>query len=345
MRRPKQPTNDTIRLGHMQPSTPNVSIGLPVYNGARYLREAIDSILVQTYRDFELIVCDNASTDETATICAEYAAREPRIRYHRRTHNIGATANFNHTFELARGAYFKWAAHDDVLAPTFLEKCVAALDQAPDAVLCQSLVEVVDEQGACLEEYDHTAFGTDSQRAAVRFAARLRPHDCQELFGVIRSEVLRRTELIGYHLGGDRTLLIDLALLGRFLLVPEPLFLNREHPWRFKRQHRYPSSELAWFTPGQAQRSRFAGWRMLRTWVLCGKSLRSVHRRVARLPERLRCYAHLLASLRFRERWQYLLAEPLLLLDPRLVAKVKRIKRTLLRQDRAHTPASEPAPR
>jgi glycosyltransferase involved in cell wall biosynthesis len=329
----------------MQSSIPKISIGLPVYNGARYLREAIDSILGQTYRDFELIICDNASTDETAAICAEYAGRELRIRYHRQARNIGATANFNHTFELARGAYFKWAAHDDILAPTYLEKCVTALDQAPDAALCQSLVEIVDDQGNCLEEYDHTAFGTDSQRASVRFAARLRPHDCQEVFGVMRSDVLRRTELIGYHIGGDRTLLIDLSLLGRFLLVPEPLFQNREHPWRFKRQHRYPSTELAWFAPGQPQRSRFAGWRMLRTWVLCGKALSSVRRRVPKPTERLRCYAHLLASLRFRERWQYLLAEPLLLLDPTLVAKVKRIKRTLLRQDRARTPASEPAAR
>jgi glycosyltransferase involved in cell wall biosynthesis len=327
----------------MEHLPPKVSIGLPVYNGQRYLREALDSILGQTYRDFELIICDNASTDETAAICAGYAAHDSRIRYHRQPHNVGATANFNRTFALARGAYFKWAAHDDVLAPTFLEKCVAALDQAPDAVLCQSLVELVDEQGVRLEEYDLTAFGTDSPRPSVRFAARLRPHDCQDIFGVIRADVLRRTDLIGYHLGGDRTLLIDLALLGRFVLVPEVLFLNREHPWRFKRQHRYPSSELAWFTPGRTERSRFAGWRMMRTWVLCGKSLRAVHRRVAGGPERLRCYAQLLASLRYRERWQYLLAEPLLLLDPKLVAKVKRIKRTLLRQDRARTPASEPA--
>jgi glycosyltransferase involved in cell wall biosynthesis len=329
----------------MPSSNPKVSIGLPVYNGEAYVRDAIASILDQTYQDFELIICDNASIDQTEGICRRYAAEDPRIRYYRQARNVGATANFNRTFELARGVYFKWAAHDDVLAPTYLEKCVAALDQAPDAVLCQSLVEIVDDQGARLEEYDHSTFGTDDPSASVRFAARLRPHDCQEVFGVIRSDVLRRTELIGYHIGGDRTLLIDLALLGRFLLVPEVLFLNREHPARFKRQHRYPSTELAWFTPSQAQRGGFAGWRMLRTWVLCGKALRSVHRRVATRPERLRCYAHLLASLRFRERWQYLLAEPLLLVDPRLVAKVKRMKRTLLRQDRAHTPASEPASR
>jgi glycosyltransferase involved in cell wall biosynthesis len=329
----------------MPSSSPRISIGLPVYNGQHYLRDAIDSILGQSYQDFELIICDNASTDETEAICTQYAAREPRIRYYRHARNIGATANFNRTFEHARGIYFKWAAHDDLLEPTYLEKCVALLEQTPDAVLCQSLVRIIDERGEPLEEYDHTAFGSDSESASTRFAARLRPHDCQEVFGVIRSDVLRDTSLIGYHLGGDRTLLIDLALLGRFVLVPEFLFLNREHPRRFKRQHRYPSSELAWYTPEKAKRGKLSGWRMLRNWILYGKALRSVHRRVETLPERLRCYGRLLASLRFRERTQYLLLEPLLLVDPRLVAKVKRIKRMLLRQDRAHVPASEPAAR
>ena len=131
----------------MPSSNPKVSIGLPVYNGQHYLRQAIESIVNQTYRNFEVIICDNASTDDTPAICAEYAAREPRIRYHRQPQNIGATANFNRTFELASGPYFKWAAHDDVLEPTYLEKCVAVLEQTPDAVLCQSLVKMVTDQG------------------------------------------------------------------------------------------------------------------------------------------------------------------------------------------------------
>jgi glycosyltransferase involved in cell wall biosynthesis len=322
----------------MPSANPKVSIGLPVYNGEAYLKDTLASILEQTYQNFELIICDNASTDQTEAICTHYAARDPRIRYYRQAQNVGATANFNRSFELARGVYFKWAAHDDLLEPTYLEKCVAVLERMPDAVLCQSLVKIIEDRGECLEEYDHTAFGTDSPKASVRLAARLRPHDTQEVFGVIRSDVLRRTRLIGYHLGGDRTLLIELALLGRFALVPEPLFLNREHPRRFKRQHRYPSSELAWYTPDKARRGKFSGWRMLRTWILYGTSVRSVHRRVEKLPERLRCYRQLLASLRFRERTQYLLLEPLLLLDPRLVALIKDIKRSMLRQDRGPAP-------
>jgi len=308
---------------------PKISIGLPVYNGRHLVAEAIESILGQTYRNFELIICDNASTDDTGAICQRYAAGDPRIRYHREPVNIGASANFNRTFELATGRYFKWAAHDDVLEPTYLEKCIGMLEQHPDAVLCQSLVKIIDEQRRPLADYDHTAYGTDSPILSRRFAARLRPRDCQEIFGVIRSEVLRDTVLIDNHLGGDRTLLVELTLIGRFLLVAEFLFLNREHPRRFKRQHRHPTKELAWYTPGKIK-GGVSHWRTLRTWVLYAKALKAVHRRVRTLPDRMRCYGQLIASLRFRERWQYLLCEPLLLLDPTLLDRVKRAKRALI---------------
>ena len=309
-----------------------VSIGMPVYNGQHLIRDAIDSILAQTYQEFELIISDNASDDGTGAICEEYAARDERIRYVRQPRNLGASANFNKTFELASGTYFKWAAHDDTLEPTYLEQCVAMLEQHPEAVLCHSLVKIVDQHGEFLETYDHAAFGADKDPASVRFAARLRPVECAEIFAVIRADALGRTVLIDHHLGGDRTLLVELALMGRFLQVPEFLFRNREHPHRFKRQHRYPSSELAWFTPDKARGSAFASWRMLRTWVLYRKSLKAVRRHVDTGPERLRCYGHLLASIRFRERWQGLLLEPLLMLDPTLMKRIKHAKRRALGQ-------------
>ena len=79
---------------------PRVSIGLPVCNGENYLKQALDSIMAQTYTDFELIISDNASTDRTAQICKEYANRDPRIRYYRNEKNLGAARNFNYVFEL-----------------------------------------------------------------------------------------------------------------------------------------------------------------------------------------------------------------------------------------------------
>lgn len=102
--------------------TPMVSIGMPVYNGENYIREALDSLLAQTFTDFELIISDNASDDKTEVICNEYAARDNRIRYIRQPQNIGATANFRFVLDQAQGKYFMWAAHDDVRDTDFIEK-------------------------------------------------------------------------------------------------------------------------------------------------------------------------------------------------------------------------------
>jgi glycosyltransferase involved in cell wall biosynthesis len=82
---------------------PTVSFGVPVYNGHRHLRETLDSLLAQTYSDFELIISDNASTDATPDICQEYASRDSRIQYHRQTENVGAPENWNFVARKARG--------------------------------------------------------------------------------------------------------------------------------------------------------------------------------------------------------------------------------------------------
>src|SRR6187401_3712053 len=113
---------------------PRLSVGLPVYNGQRFLRAALESILAQTFGDFELIVCDNASTDATEAICREYAARDPRVRYFRHPTNIGPAANYNACFRHARGELFRWAAHDDVIAPQLFQMSIDALDRDPAAV-------------------------------------------------------------------------------------------------------------------------------------------------------------------------------------------------------------------
>ena len=126
---------------------PRVSIGMPVYNGAAFLRESLDSLLSQTYEDFELVISDNGSTDGTQNICRAYATEDVRIRYYREEENRGAAWNYNRVFELARGEYFKWAAHDDVHAPTFLERCVEVVDNNPDVLWCFSRHTHVDCYG------------------------------------------------------------------------------------------------------------------------------------------------------------------------------------------------------
>src|SRR5262249_44963466 len=132
------PTNDS----------PLVSIGLPVYNGERFLGTCLDSLLAQTYANLEIVISDNASTDGTPALCEEYAARDPRIRFVRSDRNRGAAWNHNQVASMARGVYFRWCGADDALDPRFIEACVATLESQRDAVLAFPLSIVIDETGA-----------------------------------------------------------------------------------------------------------------------------------------------------------------------------------------------------
>lgn len=291
--------------------TPTVSIGLPVRNGGKFVAEAIDSILGQTLADFELVISDNASTDRTPEICQTYAAGDRRIRFYRQERNIGAAGNFNLVFHRSSGKYFKWAAHDDVIHPHFLERCIAALKADPDALLCQSLVEIVESSSGRCERYDHTAFGTDGARRSDRLAARLRARRCTEVFGVIRRDALQGTSLIADHVGADRTLLIELALRGRFIGVPEVLFVNRDHPERFTRRNKSLHAQAQWYAPDRSER------RVLRTWTLYATCLHLVRRCVSESAERRRCYLQIVRSLAYRRRWFRLVLEPIETIEPR----------------------------
>jgi glycosyltransferase involved in cell wall biosynthesis len=209
-----------------------VSIGLPVYNGENYLAETFDSLLAQTYRDFELIVSDNASTDSTSEICRDYANRDPRIQYHRSDTNKGAAWNFNNTFRLSSGEYFKWAAHDDLVLPEFTERCVDYLDRSPETVLCFTRTTFIDEEGREFREFKYPLdlSQTPRKKRFLHFVAC--GHIVHEVFGLIRSNALRRTDLIGGYLGSDLVLLADLSLQGCFYQIPEILFQHREHAER-----------------------------------------------------------------------------------------------------------------
>jgi glycosyltransferase involved in cell wall biosynthesis len=137
------------------PTIPQVSIGMPVYNGAQYIREALDTLLDQSFADFELIISDNASTDATESICREYAAREARISYVRQKSNIGAPANFHYVLECAVGRYFMWAACDDRWSRDWLEKMYGALSE-PDVGMAFGQVAHIDAEGRAM---NHPANG------------------------------------------------------------------------------------------------------------------------------------------------------------------------------------------
>ncbi|CRI62958.1 Glycosyl transferase, group 2 family protein [Thiocapsa sp. KS1] len=209
-------------------SKPNVTIGLPVFNGENFLSQAIESVLGQDYADFELIIRDNASTDGTAAICREACKQDTRIRYLRSESNVGAAPNFNAIVGDARGQYFKWLAHDDLMAPTFLSRCVETLELDHASVLACPRVRFIDAAGEPLEDYI-SPFRTADPDPVVRFKETLSGHPCYEVFGLIRLDELQKTRLIGSYKHGDGVLLSHLALLGRFAEIPEYLFLSRRH--------------------------------------------------------------------------------------------------------------------
>ncbi|HEX5133257.1 MAG TPA: glycosyltransferase family 2 protein [Candidatus Krumholzibacteria bacterium] len=233
-------------------TTPRVTIGLPVYNGEVYLAEALDSLLAQTYRDFELVISDNASTDSTPDICRARAERDPRVVYLRNETNVGAMHNFNLLVGHAHGEYFKWAAHDDVHEPTYLERCVAVLDSDPGVVLAHALSRDVDDHGhAVASRPDRLAVA--SPRTLTRFRDLIRrEHSVQLIFGVMRTAVLRETRLLANYADCDRVLLTEIGLAGRFHETPEELFIHREHRARSTWQYTSRQTRSAWFDPARA---------------------------------------------------------------------------------------------
>src|SRR5271166_3526050 len=217
-------------------SAPLVSIGLPVFNGERFLEQSLDSILLQTHTNFELIISDNASTDLTESICRHYAERDARIQYHRQPRNRGVTWNFRQVALLAQGEYFLWMAHDDYLAPEYVERCLVFLQRNPGTVLCYSKAIEVDEHGTELARKEQV-LEADTSPAHKRFRELIRmEHNCESIFGLIRTDVLKKTSIHGDFPDSDRCVLAELALYGRFAKLPAYLFFHREHAQRVTKQ-------------------------------------------------------------------------------------------------------------
>jgi glycosyltransferase involved in cell wall biosynthesis len=269
----------------MMGGNPRVSVGLPVKDGEDYLAEAIESIVAQTFENFELIIGDNASTDRTEDICRTYAAMDNRIRYLRHPQNIGAHPNFNGLFKASRSEYFKWAAHDDVLHPDFLLRCIEALDGDPTVVLSYPWTVLIDEEGRPIKP-EEARPQLASPKPRTRFTEALRDIATYPIFGVIRSEVLRKTPLLGPYPGSDRVLMCELSLYGPCHEVPEALFFNRDHPKRYSRVYDYlkTGSSVAWFDPASEEKIKFPIWRQ---W---GEYFRAIGRPDIPLTEKLLCY-------------------------------------------------------
>ncbi len=239
-----------------------------------------NSILAQTFTDFELIISDNASSDKTEEICREYAGRDSRIRYTRNATNIGGANNHNATFRLARGRYFRWAAHDDVCAPEFLDKCVAVLDADPSIAICFTQSTCMDENGSptcLLSESKLNSLGP-----VERFKDLSRRDDlCEAIYGLIRSEVLGKTRLLQNYTESDRTLLSELSTYGRFYEIPEALFFKRIHP---KNTYVNWRTRMAWYN------TRLEGKIVFPNWMQFFDYFVTIRRMPLSQRDKLRCY-------------------------------------------------------
>ena len=261
-------------------SSPLLSIGLFVYNGEAFLQETLDSILAQTFRDFELIISDNASSDATQQISERYAAADSRIRYFRNQINMGAGWNIRRVFSLATGKYFKWAACDDLYEPSFLGTCVAALERDSSCVVAHARTRVIDERGKFIENYNWP-MEVDSPDALTRFREMLlNDHMCYQIFGVMRREALLQIPPQGSYVNSDGVLLAQMSFLGRFYEDPEFLFISRRHDKqssqtlpvrvkkrRFRLTNRYgtlPCPE--WWDPNKAKSFEYPEWRQLKEY-------------------------------------------------------------------------------
>ena len=254
-------------------TAPLVSVGLPVYNGAEHLAKALDALVDQDLEDFEVIVCDNASTDATAEIARGYAARDGRIQYHRNEHNLGLAGNFNKAFQLSSGRYFKWWAHDDWHPRNLLSRTTEVLEADPSAVLCATGVAIMDDDGEVFEEWR-------PEVDLLTPAPHVRLHrllwtlgETHPLFSVMRSQALARTPQYRPFVGGDRVLLAQLILMGGFAGVPDLLHYYRQARMR-------PGARKDPNKPSQAEILDPANKGKLpsRTWRLCYEHLLLVSR-------------------------------------------------------------------
>jgi glycosyltransferase involved in cell wall biosynthesis len=219
----------------MSASTENrpetISVGMPVYNGARHLEAAIQSVLRQSHGDFKLYISDNASTDQTEEICRDFAGQDSRIVYRRNETNVGAARNYNLLYDLAKGPYFRWFNADDISTPDLHEKCLRVLEANPDAVLCCGQTQLIDDTGKVTDSYREN-LDLRQERSDERYRQFCKVAGMTNaIYGLMRSPAVGSTALMGNgsYMDADTMFMAELSLYGKFIVIDEPLFFRRMH--------------------------------------------------------------------------------------------------------------------
>ncbi|MCL2849812.1 MAG: glycosyltransferase family 2 protein [Micrococcales bacterium] len=227
---------------------PRVTMAVPVYNGEKYLAQALAALVEQDYADMQILVSDNASTDATAEIAADFAGRDERVTVVRQEHNIGGAHNSNVLLAAASGELFKWAYHDDVCAPGLVSALVAALDDDPGAVGAFPWVRRLDDEGTDCGPYDPQLYvdlvGPAPERVALVLKHMLWPTQ----FAMFRTDVVRAAGGTCVSTSGEYVLPAALAVRGRLRLVEPAVQFIREHPERAGGERR---SEAVWVDPNR----------------------------------------------------------------------------------------------
>jgi len=229
----------------------SISVAIPVYNGERYLAEALGSALGQTLRPSETLVFDNCSTDTTRQVAESLLpAGDVRVS----TANLGAVANFNRAVQESRGTYFAWLAADDRLAPEFLESCLRALEQAPEASACLPGIRFIDPEGRPQEVRDDPLLA--DPRPAVRLRAFLRRPRWTEAYCLYRRDALLASPMLRDEYGTDVLLTWWFLLRGPLAVVTDPLLEYRL----------YPQKTVAEMAATLNPDARHVHWRKVRIW-------------------------------------------------------------------------------
>ncbi len=205
---------------------PLITIGIPIYNGDPWIEETIASIKIQSEQNFEVLICDNASTDNTESICRKIVAEDSRFKYIRNSKNIGAPRNYNLAIEAATGEYFKWNSASDLCLPELLETCINVLAENKEVSLCYSRTAYLNENGEkqYIDRQLELLQSSPSERF-IRFCEEINLNNMMN--GVMRTKQLRGTMLNQQYFASDICLMAEIVLLGKVVQLPEYLFIRR----------------------------------------------------------------------------------------------------------------------
>ena len=204
---------------------PLVSIGVPVFNEERFLKASLAALLAQDYANIEIIISDNASTDNTATICRRIAEEHDSVSYHRFDQNQGPAGNFDYVLQQATGDYFMWAAGHDLWSNKYISGCVDSLEKNPDAILAVGTGNWIDENG---DIYPRFYGWTDTRGMDViaRYFTVLWGN-MHPILGLIKRDALLSCPIIN-TVGVDLIILTRLALKGDFIHAVDANWSRRE---------------------------------------------------------------------------------------------------------------------